>query len=58
MTQNLDRSQNSGQNPTPTAASTSASRRVGARLARRITGQRGTRLQPLLEPLGTIHREL
>ncbi|MBS9372526.1 RelA/SpoT family protein [Rhodococcus sp. B50] len=58
MTQNLDRSQNSGQNPTPTAASTSASRRVRARLARRITGQRGTSLKPVLEPLVTIHREL
>lgn len=56
MTQNLDRSQNSG--PTPTSASTSASRRVRARLARRITGQRGTTLKPVLEPLVTIHREL
>ncbi|UGQ56610.1 RelA/SpoT family protein [Rhodococcus pyridinivorans] len=58
MTQNLDRSHNSGQNPTPTPASTSASRRVRARLARRITGQRGTSLKPVLEPLVTIHREL
>ncbi|MGX7729711.1 RelA/SpoT family protein [Rhodococcus sp. 2H158] len=56
MTQNLDRSQNSG--PTPTSASTSASRRVRARLARRITGQRSTNLKPVLEPLVTIHREL
>lgn len=56
MTQNLDRSSNSG--PTPTPASTSASRRVRARLARRITGQRGTALKPVLEPLVTIHREL
>ncbi|MFD6676128.1 RelA/SpoT family protein [Rhodococcus zopfii] len=56
MTQNLDRSSNSG--PTPTPASTSASRRVRARLARRITGQRGTTLKPVLEPLVTIHREL
>ncbi len=56
MTQNLDRSQGSG--PTPTPASTSASRRVRARLARRITGQRGTTLKPVLEPLVTIHREL
>ncbi|UYP20701.1 RelA/SpoT family protein [Rhodococcus sp. Z13] len=58
MTQNLDRSHNSGQTPASTPAATSASRRVRARLARRITGQRGTNLKPVLEPLVTIHREL
>lgn len=58
MTQNLDRSQNSGAASGSTPASTSASRRVRARLARRITGQRGTALKPVLEPLVTIHREL
>ncbi|MDN5758663.1 MAG: RelA/SpoT family protein, partial [Tomitella sp.] len=36
----------------------SASRRVRARLARRITGQRHTPVQPALEPLATLHREV
>ncbi len=58
MTQNLDKSQSAGAAPAPTAASSSASRRVRARLARRITGQRGASVKPVLEPLVTIHREL
>ncbi|MGW4247784.1 RelA/SpoT family protein [Nocardia sp. NPDC004722] len=74
MTQNLEKA-NSGQSPeagsaTPasngqaaarnsTAVPTSASRRVRARLARRMTGQRGiAAVKPVLEPLATVHREL
>ncbi|WP_405493354.1 RelA/SpoT family protein [Nocardia sp. NBC_00511] len=42
-----------------TAVPTSASRRVRARLARRMTGQRGiAAVKPVLEPLATVHREL
>ena len=41
------------------AVPTSASRRVRARLARRMTGQRGiAAVKPVLEPLATVHREL
>ncbi|HET9876352.1 MAG TPA: RelA/SpoT family protein [Mycobacterium sp.] len=36
---------------------TSASRRVRARLARRMTAQRGT-LNPVLDPLVTVHRKI
>nr|WP_280332501.1 bifunctional (p)ppGpp synthetase/guanosine-3',5'-bis(diphosphate) 3'-pyrophosphohydrolase [Nocardia wallacei] len=44
---------------TPAAVPTSASRRVRARLARRMTGQRGiAAVKPVLEPLATVHREL
>ncbi|MFI5775951.1 RelA/SpoT family protein [Nocardia sp. NPDC051570] len=44
---------------TATAVPTSASRRVRARLARRMTGQRGiAAVKPVLEPLATVHREL
>ena len=39
------------------AATTSASRRVRARLARRMTSQRGA-LNPVLEPLVAVHREI
>ncbi|WP_072691059.1 RelA/SpoT family protein [Rhodococcus marinonascens] len=40
------------------AVPASASRRVRARLARRITGQRNTTVRPVLEPLVSLHREL
>ncbi|WP_235681065.1 RelA/SpoT family protein [Tomitella gaofuii] len=39
-------------------ASASASRRVRARLARRITGQRHAAVAPVLEPLAALHREV
>ena len=66
MTQHLDRSQNTdatntgGANPAEKSAPvpTSASRRVRARLARRITGQRNAPIRPVLEPLVAVHREL
>ncbi|WP_188545311.1 RelA/SpoT family protein [Rhodococcoides trifolii] len=41
-----------------TTTSTSASRRVRARLARRMTAQRNTAVKPVLEPLVGTHREL
>ncbi|PRC47822.1 GTP pyrophosphokinase, partial [Mycobacterium sp. ITM-2017-0098] len=40
-----------------TATATSASRRVRARLARRMTSQRST-INPVLEPLVAVHREI
>jgi len=66
MTQHLDRSQNTdatntgGTTPAEKSAPvpTSASRRVRARLARRITGQRNAPIRPVLEPLVAVHREL
>ncbi|EME17528.1 RelA/SpoT family protein [Rhodococcus triatomae] len=58
MTQNLDRSGSGGATPNDAAAPTSASRRVRARLARRITAQRNAAIRPVLEPLVAIHREL
>ncbi|WP_345495840.1 RelA/SpoT family protein [Nocardia callitridis] len=43
----------------PSSVPSSASRRVRARLARRMTGQRGiAAVKPVLEPLATVHREL
>src|SRR5689334_7131900 len=41
----------------PDATKTSASRRVRARLARRMTAQRST-ISPVLEPLVAVHREI
>jgi guanosine-3',5'-bis(diphosphate) 3'-pyrophosphohydrolase len=58
MTQNLDRSGSGGATPNDAAVPTSASRRVRARLARRITAQRNAAIRPVLEPLVAIHREL
>ncbi|TSD94690.1 RelA/SpoT family protein [Skermania sp. ID1734] len=42
----------------PPPVPTSASRRVRARLARRITAQRHAAIKPVLEPLVAVHREL
>ncbi|WP_137724464.1 RelA/SpoT family protein [Prescottella subtropica] len=63
MTQHLDRSQNTGSGGTPAGdkpapVPTSASRRVRARLARRITGARNAPVRPVLEPLVALHREV
>jgi guanosine-3',5'-bis(diphosphate) 3'-pyrophosphohydrolase len=45
--------------PTPSAArQPSATRRVRARLARKITAQRSAPVKQVLEPLATVHREL
>ncbi|MFT4043478.1 MAG: RelA/SpoT family protein [Gordonia sp. (in: high G+C Gram-positive bacteria)] len=43
--------------PAPDTAHTSASRRVRARLARRMTATRST-VRPVLEPLVALHREI
>ena len=61
MTQNVDRSGSGGTDGAdapPPVAPTSASRRVRARLARRITAPRNATVKPVLEPLVAIHREL
>ncbi|TJZ78226.1 RelA/SpoT family protein [Rhodococcus oryzae] len=64
MTQNLDRSQSETGTPAAPqegaapAVPTSASRRVRARLARRMTGQRNATIKPVLEPLVSVHKEL
>jgi GTP pyrophosphokinase len=48
-----------GSNAAPTPARLpSATRRVRARLARRITAQRAGPIRPVLEPLATVHRQL
>ncbi|EOM75887.1 RelA/SpoT family protein [Rhodococcus rhodnii] len=66
MTQNLDRSSDPAgaekpaapRDARPAPVTTSASRRVRARLARRITGSRSAQIRPVLEPLAASHREL
>ncbi|MBD0323515.1 MAG: RelA/SpoT family protein, partial [Aldersonia sp.] len=72
MTNEVDRSSESGvATPTPAQVAessappgtsppvpTSASRRVRARLARRITAQRHAAIKPVLEPLVAVHRDL
>jgi GTP diphosphokinase / guanosine-3',5'-bis(diphosphate) 3'-diphosphatase len=45
-------------NDATTTRPRSATRRVRARIARRITAQRTGPVKPVLEPLATIHREL
>ena len=50
-----------GLSPVPPVSSTrppSATRRVRARIARRITAQRSGGVKPVLEPLAAVHREL
>ncbi|MEJ2860035.1 bifunctional (p)ppGpp synthetase/guanosine-3',5'-bis(diphosphate) 3'-pyrophosphohydrolase [Actinomycetospora sp. OC33-EN07] len=50
-----------GLSPAPPVSSTrppSATRRVRARIARRITAQRSGGVKPVLEPLAAVHREL
>ncbi|MDD7937070.1 bifunctional (p)ppGpp synthetase/guanosine-3',5'-bis(diphosphate) 3'-pyrophosphohydrolase [Actinomycetospora lutea] len=50
-----------GLSPTPPVSATrppSATRRVRARIARRITAQRSGAVKPVLEPLAAVHREL
>jgi guanosine-3',5'-bis(diphosphate) 3'-pyrophosphohydrolase len=44
--------------PTGAAPTPSATRRVRARLARRITAQRAAPVKQVLEPLAVVHREL
>jgi guanosine-3',5'-bis(diphosphate) 3'-pyrophosphohydrolase len=47
-----------GEAGTTTTRPRSATRRVRARIARRITAQRSGPVKPVLEPLATVHREL
>ncbi len=50
-----------GLSPAPPVSATrppSATRRVRARIARRITAQRSGAVKPVLEPLAAVHREL
>ncbi len=44
--------------PPPVGRGPSATRRVRARIARRITAQRPGPVKPVLEPLAAVHREL
>jgi guanosine-3',5'-bis(diphosphate) 3'-pyrophosphohydrolase len=46
------------ENPPPSAARPSATRRVRARIARRISSPRPGAVKPVLEPLAAIHRQL
>lgn len=57
-TTTADRLEGAAATPAQVPAPTSASRRVRARLARRITGVRSAPIRPVLEPLVSLHREL
>jgi GTP diphosphokinase / guanosine-3',5'-bis(diphosphate) 3'-diphosphatase len=48
----------SATDPVAEPRATSATRRVRARLARRITAQRAAQVKQVLEPLAVVHREL
>ena len=48
----------SATDPVAEPRATSATRRVRARLARRITAQRAAQVKQVLEPLAAVHREL
>ncbi|MCI2420148.1 bifunctional (p)ppGpp synthetase/guanosine-3',5'-bis(diphosphate) 3'-pyrophosphohydrolase [Saccharopolyspora sp. K220] len=48
----------SATDPVAEPRAASATRRVRARLARRITAQRAAQVKQVLEPLATVHREL
>ena len=53
--------ESAGLSPAPPVSATrppSATRRVRARIARRITAQRSGAVKPVLEPLAAVHREL
>ncbi len=56
MTQEAEPATAEGQPPVPRGPS--ATRRVRARLARRITAQRSAVVKQVLEPLAAVHREL
>ena len=59
MSQNVETGAASEGAPPPSAArAPSATRRVRARLARRITAQRSAPVKQVLEPLAAVHREL
>ncbi|MDT7742647.1 MAG: diphosphokinase / guanosine-3,5-bis(diphosphate) 3-diphosphatase, partial [Actinomycetota bacterium] len=56
--QRLEPSASATTGDTTTTRPRSATRRVRARIARRITAQRSGPVKPVLEPLATVHREL
>ena len=59
MSQDLDTGAAEEQHPAQAAPrQPSATRRVRARLARRITAQRSAPVKQVLEPLAAVHREL
>ena len=60
MSQNVETgaAQDGAAPPPPAVRAPSATRRVRARLARRITAQRSAPVKQVLEPLAAVHREL
>ncbi|TDV48921.1 RelA/SpoT family protein [Actinophytocola oryzae] len=58
MSQNVETGASADSAPPPAVRVPSATRRVRARLARRITAQRSAPVKQVLEPLAAVHREL
>ena len=58
MSQNVETGAAADSAPPPAVRAPSATRRVRARLARRITAQRSAPVKQVLEPLAAVHREL
>ena len=58
MSQNVETGAAADAAPPPAVRAPSATRRVRARLARRITAQRSAPVKQVLEPLAAVHREL
>jgi guanosine-3',5'-bis(diphosphate) 3'-pyrophosphohydrolase len=58
LSQNVDTGAAAESVPPPAVRAPSATRRVRARLARRITAQRSAPVKQVLEPLAAVHREL
>ncbi|WP_414638948.1 RelA/SpoT family protein [Actinophytocola sp.] len=58
LSQNVETGAASDSAPPPAVRAPSATRRVRARLARRITAQRSAPVKQVLEPLAAVHREL
>jgi GTP diphosphokinase / guanosine-3',5'-bis(diphosphate) 3'-diphosphatase len=58
LSQNVEAGASADSAPPPAVRAPSATRRVRARLARRITAQRSAPVKQVLEPLAAVHREL
>jgi guanosine-3',5'-bis(diphosphate) 3'-pyrophosphohydrolase len=58
LSQNVETGAAADATPPPAVRAPSATRRVRARLARRITAQRSAPVKQVLEPLAAVHREL
>jgi GTP pyrophosphokinase len=58
LSQNVETGAAADSAPPPAERAPSATRRVRARLARRITAQRSAPVKQVLEPLAAVHREL